>query len=269
MEFSPLEEALSEEEAPEIEGNKSTEEIKKKETPVIEGKKSTEESKKKETLLDGMTESDIKDALTFARELQAKLKSGELRLVSAEEVARTKEVTSEENQEDDILDEPVHFFAPTTRLAIFGYIDHGTGKPVTPPYHDCIEFNPITRYQDTKNRTISVCGVEVKSRKNLEFLLKSPDYGVTFFRTIHDASSVEDDFIKYEYIRSEMDRLNGMKRDSLMRELKENRININTADIKTLAKKLAVKLGNERYEKRMQRVKVRTSGKEIIDDLED
>jgi hypothetical protein len=95
---------------------------------------------------------------------------------------------------EDVLDEPVHFFAYNSQYAIFG--DKRMGQEIHTPYGTPIKFkrsirmvrNPGSSRYDKS--ILSVCEAKIHSKKEMEFLKTHSLFGVKFFETANEAASV-------------------------------------------------------------------------------
>lgn len=108
------------------------------------------------------------------------------------------DIASNENRSADILEdyleEPVSFFSYLTSYSIHGDIRHG--KESLPP-NGAIKFKPLFRSKRNTPRgivVISTSVVKIQSKSQLDWLRKSPLFGVTFFETPKDTLTVDPSF---------------------------------------------------------------------------
>ena len=95
---------------------------------------------------------------------------------------------------DDVLPEPIHFFAYRSEYFVHG--DKRQGQDISTPYNASIKFKPSIRLIKSGSSrydksVISVCEAKILSRKEAEFLRSHTLYGIAFYENVGDAASVD------------------------------------------------------------------------------
>jgi len=103
-------------------------------------------------------------------------------------------ILRDEVDEDDVLDEDVHFFAYGSRYSIYG--DKRRGQDIRTPYGTPIRFNPtirMVRNQGSRfdKSILAVCAAKVSSRKELEFLRSHTLFGFKFHESVNNVAAVD------------------------------------------------------------------------------
>ena len=178
---------------------------------------------------------------------QFKTMKAQLDKLTAENVElskKTKEEIEENSLLDDYLDEPAVFFAYTNRYSVYSY--KRLNKETLPPSGG-IRFKPLLRYnrKNSSNRgaeTISISQAVCRSRKEAEYLRKSPEYNIKFFENINDAKSV--DVSLAEKMSEANARISAMNDYQVIERAKAEKINMSD-DILYLRKELINKMAKE------------------------
>jgi len=96
---------------------------------------------------------------------------------------------------DDVLAEPVTFFAYSYSFSFFGYKKYG--REIDNPFGRPIQFNHLYRYAKGTGRHrewVNMCVAKIYSKKEAEYVRNNPLFGVRFFEDIGRASSVDVSF---------------------------------------------------------------------------
>lgn len=106
---------------------------------------------------------------------------------------KSKEDIEEDSLIEDYLEVPAVFFAFTYKYSVYSY--KRMNKEMLPP-NGGIRFKTMLRYnkKNSSNRgveTISISQAVCRSKKEAEYLRRSPEYNIKFFENINDAKSVD------------------------------------------------------------------------------
>lgn len=103
------------------------------------------------------------------------------------------EVKKDESLLDDYLETPVSFYCHTFGLVMGSY--RYRGKEVLPP-NGIITFRNTARMQVSKlgqrdARIVSLCSFSTRSRREVEYIRNSPQYGTVIFEKSSEAMNIE------------------------------------------------------------------------------
>tara|TARA_R100000995_G_scaffold84922_1_gene65885 strand:- start:7535 stop:8320 length:786 start_codon:yes stop_codon:yes gene_type:complete len=175
--------------------------------------------------------------MTLIKDLQAKINRLEAKASSS------NEESLEPSVEDDYLEDPVMFFSYGSTWRVYG--DKRRGKIVHAPVDGGIKFSKAYRYERrTAARRgmeiVSVCSVTVQSKALVKWLREHTLFGVKFFESISDASSVDVTFAEkmteINHMVSNMSDMQAVERARM------EGVNTNTPDIDLVRKQLVEKL---------------------------
>ena len=171
---------------------------------------------------------------------------------------KTEDDIIEDSLLEDYLNDPAVFFAFTYKYGVYSY--KRMNKEMIPP-NGAIRFKTLLRYnkKNSSNRgaeTISISQAVCRSRREAEFLRRSPEYGIKFFEDINDVKSV--DVSLAEKMSEANSRINSMNDYQVIERAKAEGIAMSNDIIylrKTLVEKLAKAALTKEEDRRIKTVK--------------
>ena len=116
-----------------------------------------------------------------------------LRKINPELLGKAELAVTPDNLDmNDVLTEPVTFFAYSYIFGFNGYKKYG--QLIENPMKRSIRFHHLYRYSKGTGRGkefVSMCVAKIYSKKEAEYVRNSPLYGIRFFEDISKASSVD------------------------------------------------------------------------------
>lgn len=137
------------------------------------------------------------DTITMTQEqLDQMMSTMEAKITSRIEKKFADKVTAPNNDSeivDDYMEEPITFFCYSHQHSVHGYMLRG--KEVLPP-NGVIRFRHGAKYRKSiigtsEYRDVQLCVANIRSRKEAEYLRKSPEFGITIHENINGGDNIK------------------------------------------------------------------------------